>query len=150
MCHKYGIKLKINTVVFSENHHIDMSDFITELNPLRWKVFQVLVLGNENTGGDTKRDASDLSVSGADFDAFIARHQAACDLAGIRLVPEPNETMQNSYILLDEELRLLDSSSGSKMAGPKVLDVGVDKAMELAGFDPVAFAARDGAYYQHK
>ena len=147
-CHQYGIRLKINTVVLSDNHDMDMSAFIINLRPMRWKVFQVLTLQNENSGDNTQRDTSNLSVSRSDFDEFIKRHRAACEEEGIRVVPEPNDVMQNSYILLDEELRLLNCSSGSKEAGTPVLEVGIEAAIAAAGFDPQAFAARDGAYYE--
>jgi radical S-adenosyl methionine domain-containing protein 2 len=115
---------------------------------MRWKLFQVLVLDNENSSACTQRDASDSSVSTSEFNAFVERHRAACEAEGIRVVPEPNEVMRNSYILLDEELRLLNCSSGSKEAGLCVLDVGIEAAIASAGFDPHAFRARDGAYYE--
>lgn len=37
-CTKYHIAFKINTVVNSYNKNEDMSEAITELNPIRWKV----------------------------------------------------------------------------------------------------------------
>eukprot|EP00730_Choanoeca_flexa_P014523 TRINITY_DN6380_c0_g1_i2.p1 TRINITY_DN6380_c0_g1~~TRINITY_DN6380_c0_g1_i2.p1 ORF type:complete len:327 (+),score=68.21 TRINITY_DN6380_c0_g1_i2:220-1200(+) len=147
LCHDLGINLKINTVVLSDNHAIDMSDFIRQLRPMRWKVFQVLVLDNENSGNGTLRNARNLRVTDAQFDAFIARHQDVCAEANIRLVPEPNRLMQNSYILLDEELRLLNCSDGAKKPGRSVLEIGVIQAMQEAGFDKQAFQARDGTYY---
>eukprot|EP00045_Choanoeca_perplexa_P019518 m.3048 g.3048 ORF g.3048 m.3048 type:complete len:324 (+) comp4405_c0_seq1:63-1034(+) len=147
LCHELGIALKVNTVVMSKNHHLDMSAFIKELQPKRWKVFQVLVLDNENSGDETIRDASHLAVSNDDFDAFIARHRGMCEAALIKLVPESNDVMQNSYILLDEELRLLNCSSGSKKPGKPVLDVGIEAAMKAAAFDHSAFVSRDGGYY---
>ena len=37
-CTKYHVAFKINTVVNSYNKDEDMSEAITELNPIRWKV----------------------------------------------------------------------------------------------------------------
>lgn len=96
-----------------------MSFAIEELAPFRWKVkrlfraarrrfdtafqvFQVLLLDGENTGDETRslRDARDLVVTSEQFDAFLQRHR---DLDC--LVPESNDDMRDSYLLLDEKMR---------------------------------------------
>ncbi len=143
MCEKQSITFKINTVVCALNWEEDMTDFIQQLDPQRWKCFQVLILQDENSGGPKElRDARDLTVSRRQFDSFIRRHQG---FDGI-LVPEPNELMQNSYLLLDEKCRFLNSANGGKVPTESILDVGVEKALEKAGFDHEAFQKRGGVY----
>ena len=44
MCEKYDIMFKINTVVCSVNWQEDLSDMIETLDPVRWKVFQCLLI----------------------------------------------------------------------------------------------------------
>lgn len=66
------------------------------------QVFQVLLLDSENTGAETGslRDARNLVISKKQFQAFLERHASQkC------LVPEDNETMRDSYLNLDEEMR---------------------------------------------
>jgi len=42
MIHDLGIRLKVNSVVTKLNWAEEMTDFITDLTPERWKAFQVL------------------------------------------------------------------------------------------------------------
>jgi radical S-adenosyl methionine domain-containing protein 2 len=68
-----------------------------------WQVLQVLLLEGENTGPNALRNAEDLVISHEQFQAFLDRH--ASQKEQNRLVPEDNEAMENSYLLLDEEMR---------------------------------------------
>ena len=95
LCSKHNVLFKLNTVVNSLNWKEDMNKQIAELDPYRWKVFQVLMLEGENTGGTDLRDARDLCIGRTEFDAFVNRH-----LSRKQLIPEPNDVMQNSYLLL--------------------------------------------------
>lgn len=142
LCQAHDIIFKLNTVVCRLNWEEDLSDHIRNLDPYRWKVFQVLLLGNENSGRPGElRDATDLTVTDQQFWSFVHRHDTIeC------LVPEPNNLMQNSYLLLDEHMRFLDCSSGAKIPTSSILDVGVEAALQQAGFDHRAFHERGGIY----
>eukprot|EP01125_Pyxidicula_operculata_P008899 TRINITY_DN2942_c0_g1_i3.p1 TRINITY_DN2942_c0_g1~~TRINITY_DN2942_c0_g1_i3.p1 ORF type:complete len:350 (+),score=84.04 TRINITY_DN2942_c0_g1_i3:70-1119(+) len=144
LCSKHGIKFKINTVVCRYNLDEDMTEMIQELNPIRWKVFQVLRLEGENYGESSKRDVVPLEITSEEFKDFLRRHQTFLDSKV--LVPEDNDTMKNSYLVLDEEMRFLDSSNGGKVPSESLLDVGVKKAMEGSGFDNIKFVHRGGKY----
>ena len=74
------------------------------------------------------------------FQDFLRRH------AELDPVGEDNDAMRNSYILLDERLCVLDSSSGSKVTRASVLLDGVDEALSQAGFEQDQFLARGGVY----
>jgi radical S-adenosyl methionine domain-containing protein 2 len=50
LCDQYGIKFKLNSVINAYNWKEDMNGLVNELNPFRWKVFQVLVIEGENSG----------------------------------------------------------------------------------------------------
>ena len=62
------------------------------------------------------------------------------------MVPEDNETMRNSYLILDEYMRFLDCTSGGKEPSDSLLDVGVRAAMDCSGFDRAMFIRRGGKY----
>ena len=169
LCREHDIIFKLNTVVCSLNWDEDMVAQVKRLEPQRWKVFQVLLLDNENMGGEhtvetlsstissganvttgtkTKttvralRDARPLVVTDDQFDAFVQRHAPYIP----QLIPEPNNVMQNSYLLLDENMCFLDCSQGSKVPGESILKVGVHKALQQAGFDHSMFQERGGEY----
>ena len=104
-------------------------------------LFQVLILEGENAGQGDLRDARSLTVTSEEYQAFLDRHRSF-DV----LVPESNRVMQNSYLLLDEDLRFLDCSDGGKVPSQSILDVGVQTALTQAGFDHVMFQHRGGIY----
>ncbi|XP_057653879.1 S-adenosylmethionine-dependent nucleotide dehydratase RSAD2-like [Diorhabda carinulata] len=140
-CQKYDVLFKINTVVNTYNKNEDMSEQIIKLNPIRWKVFQCLLLEGENVGPDALRNAERFYISESEFNEFLERHKKVeC------LVPESNTKMQNSYLILDEYLRFLDCTSGLKRPSKSILDIGVSNALKFSGFDEGMFKKRGGIY----
>eukprot|EP00756_Hemistasia_phaeocysticola_P033371 Hpha_TRINITY_DN16461_c2_g8::TRINITY_DN16461_c2_g8_i2::g.160007::m.160007/K15045/RSAD2; radical S-adenosyl methionine domain-containing protein 2 len=120
-----------------------MTAGVEALNPFRWKVFQALLIEGENTGTNpTGRQAENLAITTSAYEEFLERHSK---LRGI-IKEEPNETMRNSYLILDERLRFLNNTAGTKRPTPSILDVGVAAALQDAGFDEPAFRRRDGEY----
>jgi len=139
LCRKYGIRFKLNTVVNSYNWKEDMNEKVKELNPFRWKVFQCLLLADENSGEDTIRDARTFLISDEQFKYFTDTHsQNSC------LVAESNDVMTNSYLLLDEYMRFLDKDA--KITSASILNVGVEAALKEVRFDEESFHSRNGIY----
>lgn len=142
LCSRHGVMFKMNTVVCSLNWQEDMRENVRKLDPMRWKVFQVLLLNDENAGGPGElRDARPLLVSDREYWSFIMRHSQLK-----QLIAEPNNVMQNSYILIDEEMRLMDCSGGGKVPSASILDVGVSTALGQIEFDKAMFDKRGGLY----
>ncbi len=112
LCEKYNIKFKVNTVVNALNWEEDMNENIKLLNPMRWNVFQVLLLHGENSGENRDlRDSRSLLITSDMFQAFVDRHRFSCP----QLVAEPNDLMQDSYLMLDEKMRFLNCQNGEKI-----------------------------------
>ncbi|KIM38465.1 hypothetical protein M413DRAFT_420222 [Hebeloma cylindrosporum] len=139
LCKRHGIRVKINSVITINNWQEDMNDHISEIDPFRWKVFQVLLLDGENTGAETGslRDARNLIITTEQFQSFLERHKSQPSL-----VAEDNEAMKDSYLNLDEEMRY----EGWKKPGRSILDVGVAEALRDSGFDYKTFIDRGGIY----
>lgn len=141
LCSEYKVAFKLNTVVNTYNKEEDLTEQIQQLDPCRWKVFQCLVIGGENAGKDALRNAESFVISDEEFQAFLDRHKSiSC------LVPESNEKMQNSYLILDEYMRFLDCTKGSKEPSRSLLDVGVENSLLFSGFDETMFFKRGGKY----
>jgi len=140
-CNTYKVAFKINSVINTFNWREDMSDSILELAPCRWKVFQCLIIRGENTGLDALRQAEEFVITAQQFDEFLRRHQAVKVM-----VPESNEKMRDSYLILDEYMRFLDCTGGDKKPSKSLLDVGVDAALQRSGFDEKMFFSRGGRY----
>lgn len=140
-CRDRGIMFKLNTVVNRYNREEDMNEEVARIAPFRWKVFQVLLLEGENIGPDAIRDATDLVITDDEFKAFLERHKSQdC------LVPEDNNAMENSYLLLDEEMRFLNCTGGKKIPGRSILTAGVQAALDDAGWETETFVARGGIF----
>ncbi|WAQ93939.1 RSAD2-like protein [Mya arenaria] len=145
LCAEYQVAFKLNSVVNTYNKDENMVEEVKQLNPCRWKVFQCLLIDGENAGADAIRNAQTFVISDEEFQSFLERHRdVEC------LVPESNEKMQNSYLILDEYMRFLDCTKGSKQPSKSLLDVGVDNALLFSGFDERMFFKRGGQYVWSK
>ncbi|KAM4625369.1 S-adenosylmethionine-dependent nucleotide dehydratase RSAD2 [Polymixia lowei] len=144
-CRQYQVAFKINSVINTFNVDEDMRDQITQLNPVRWKVFQCLLIDGENAGEDALREAERFVISQQQFQDFLDRHSSiSC------LVPESNQKMRDSYLILDEYMRFLDCREGRKDPSKSILDVGVKEAIRFSGFDEKMFLKRGGKYVWSK
>lgn len=140
-CRQFGIKFKVNTVVCSLNWEEDMTHFIKQIQPFRWKVFQCLIVTGENDNEQRKRDARSFLISDEQWNTFCNRHKSlTC------FVPESNEAMKGSYLILDEDMRFLDKGDGQEKASESILVVGVRKAMAQVRWERAAFVNRGGFY----
>ncbi|KAI0834422.1 hypothetical protein F5Y06DRAFT_306828 [Hypoxylon sp. FL0890] len=147
-CRHLGIKFKLNTVVCIHNWEEDMAAIVRELDPFRWKVFQVLYVEGENDADEKdaqlekhKRNARKLLISDKQFETFCNKHRhLKC------FVPEPNSLMASSYILVDEYLCFLDKGEGVEKQSRSILEVGVQKALSEVRWDQEAFKQRGGLY----
>jgi radical S-adenosyl methionine domain-containing protein 2 len=137
-CQEYGIKFKVNTVVCKYNFAEDMRDAITQIGPFRWKCFQVLVVKGENDSKDRLRDATGFVITDEQFQQFCNLHS---DIKGF--VPEPNNIMKDSYLILDEYMRFLDKGNNPSES---ILEVGVKRALDTVYFDEESFMERGGIY----
>lgn len=144
-CYDYKIAFKINTVVNTYNLNEDFVDPIQQLEPVRWKVFQCLLLEGENSGENALRDAEKFYINDEEFNGFLARHSGVNNM-----VPESNESMCNSYLILDEFMRFLNCQGGKKIPSMSLLEVGVQEALTGSGFDEKSFKQRGGIYDWNK
>jgi radical S-adenosyl methionine domain-containing protein 2 len=149
-CVEFQVVFKMNTVVNAKNVHEDMIEFVRLLEPKRWKVFQALLLEGENVGENvTSRDSSGLTISDDAFQAYIERHRADPTVAKV-IVPESNVQMKDSYLILDEYMRLLNCTAGGKIPGRSIFEAGVAGALDEAGHDSAMFYERGGEYEWRK
>jgi len=133
---KFGYKLKINTVVNAYNWGEDMNDFITFANPDRWKVFQALRIEEQND-----KQFDEIKVTQQQFTTFVMHH-------GFHdcLVPESNEAMTGSYLLIDPQGRLFENSAGKHTYSDSLIDNDFSHCIEQISLDREMFIQRGGIY----
>jgi len=135
----HGFRLKMNTVVNRHNWMEDLGAFIRYARPERWKLLQALPIIGQN---DAHIDA--LTVSEAQFEAFVQRHASLADIT--RIAPETNAQVRGSYVMVDPAGRFFDNAEGTHRYGPPILEVGVPLAIEQMDYDEGKFLERGGVY----
>ena len=101
------------------NWEEDMRENIRKLDITRWKVFQCLLLEGENWGEGAKKNVMPFLIDDEKFQSFIDRHK------DLNPVAEDNDTMRDSYLILDQELRFLNCEGNKKIPGKSILIAGV-------------------------
>ena len=137
---EYGIRLKINTVVTRANLHENLADFIIEAHPERCKLLQVLPVEGQND-----RTVDSYLISAGEFNYYVQNNRRV-EKYGIRVVPEGNDLMTGSYVMVDPAGRFFDNVAGSHTYSRPILDVGVEGALKDVSVDAAKFLARDGLY----
>ena len=137
---RYGIRLKINTVVTSKTWEEDFTGFMRLAKPARWKIFQVLRIKGQNDAQIAK-----FEVTSEQFAAYIRRNRSVED-EGIKVVPESNELMTESYVMIDPAGRFFDNAQGAYSYSRPILEVGVADALNQVSIDPERFDDRGGEY----
>ena len=140
MLKEHGIRLKINTVVARSNWNEDLTGFIVRAGPERWKILQVLPVNGQNDG-----TVGGQLVSSAQFASYVARNLGV-ETSGIAVVPESNELMTGSYVMVDPAGRFFDNVTGSHRYSRPINQVGVEAALREVLVDPEKFLLREGLY----
>ena len=137
---RHGIRLKINTVVNSVNWKEDFTSFIRLAKPERWKLLQALRVKGQN---DAYID--DFVIGTEQFAAYVRRNRIV-ESDGITVVPEDNEAMTESYVMIDPAGRFFDNAQGFHRYSEPILKVGVAEALKQVSIDPEQFLKRGGKY----
>lgn len=136
----HGCRVKLNTVVSALNVEEDLTDLVLRLRPDRWKILQVMPVAGQN---DLASEA--LEISRTSFDRFVARHAPLASQACVH-VPEPVDVIRGSYLMVGPDGRFFDSTSGRHRYSDRIVEVGVETALQQVAFSPVALAKRGGLY----
>ena len=140
MLRRYGIRIKVNTVVTQSNLEEDLTTLIIEAKPERWKLLQLLPVSGQN---DFVVDP--YVVSSEEFDRYVESSRRV-EQFGINVVPESNDLMTGSYVMVDPAGRFFDNVSGAPSYSRSIVDVGVDEALRDVSVDCGKLLSRDGLY----
>ena len=124
-----ALRLKINTVVNALNFTENMTPFIRQLAPEKWKILRML-----------PTVTTDLAIADHEFAEFVNRHT----VLGSIISAEDNTDMVESYIMLDPRGRFFQNSlsgCGYRYSAP-ILDVGAEIAFRQISWLADKFQAR--------
>lgn len=134
----HSIPLQINTTITKLNWQENMNEIISELDPIRWKVFQVLKIDGQNSNL-----VDDLLISHEEFSCFKRKHHK-----NSKVIFEDNDLMTGSYIMLDPIGRFFDNITGKHHYSESIFSVGVLEAFNQITWRKEKFIQRNGLYYQ--
>ena len=134
------IRVKVNTVVSRSNLHEDLSGFIIEAGPERWKLLQVLPVAGQNSSR-----VDHHLVSAEEFWGYVENSRRV-EEHGIVVVPEDNDLMTGSYVMVDPAGRFFDNAAGTHTYSRPILEVGVEQALKDVSVDAGKFLSRSGMY----
>ena len=140
MLRQRSIRMKVNTAVSRINHEENLAGFIANARPERWKLLQVLPVGGQNDGLVDR-----FVITDEEFAHYVARNRYV-ESMGITVVPESNELMTGSYVMVDPAGRFFDNVAGAHVYSRPINQVGVDAALKEVSVDPYRFRLRDGLY----
>lgn len=135
-----NIRIKVNTVVSRSNLHEDLSGFIIDAKPERWKLLQVLPVDGQNDSS-----ANGQLISETEFQAYV-ENNLHVEEHGITVVPENNDLMTGSYVMVDPAGRFFDNVAGAHTYSRPILDIGVEQALRDVTVDAGKFLSRSGLY----
>ena len=137
---QFGIRVKINTVVMRSNLMEDLTDFILEARPERWKLLQVLPVRGQNDGR-----VDDQVVTTDEFLEYAGKTRRV-GRAGVAVVPESNDLITGSYVMVDPAGRFFDNVAGHHTYSRPILEVGVEEALRDVSIALEKFLSRGGSY----
>ena len=135
-----NVRVKINTVVSRATLEEELTDFIIEARPERWKLLQVLPVSGQNDA-----TVDEHLISDEEFDRYIQINRRV-EAHGITVVPENNDLMTGSYVMVDPAGRFFDNVVGAHSCSRPILDVGVEEALKDVSMDARKFLSRSGIY----
>ena len=137
--HDFNFKFKINTVVHRHNKDEILAEFIEQANPLRWKIFKVLSIDNQN-----QETYYDFEITGDEFSRYLEGNTTL--QTKNLMVPEDNDAMSSSYMMIDPAGRFFDNSAGRHTYSQSICDVDILKALSQISFDNEKYRNRGAVY----
>ena len=130
-----GYRLKINTVVNAYNWDENMLPFIHHCMPDRWKIFQTLRVQGQND-----KQFDEIACTPVQFKHFIEENYYR------NMVPESNDDMTGSYLLVDPTGRLFENSLGHHTYSDLLQDHSLYHCLRQINLDRYRFIKRGGIY----
>ena len=95
--------------------------------------------------GQNGSRVDDHLVSAEEFWGYVGNNRRV-EEHGITVVPEDNDLMTGSYVMVDPAGRFFDNAAGSHTYSRPILEVGVEQALAEVSVDSGKFLSRSGIY----
>lgn len=96
--------------------------------------------------GQNDDDYEKFAITREEFEAYVERNRALVGGHPVKLVPEPVELIEGSYVMVNPDGRFYASMGGRASYSSSIFEVGVEKAYNELKYYPERFFARNGYY----
>ena len=134
----FGIPIKINSIVNPLNWDEDLSKFIQNINPIRWKVFEVHYLKGINDMFFTEF----ANLKPWQFQSFIKMHKQ------LDPVYESSKMILDSYCMITPDGSFYQDTNHQHHYSQSILDIGIIEAFQQIDFLENKYRERDGEYFK--
>lgn len=134
---EFDISLKINTTITPLNWQEDMHDLLTELSPIRWKVFEVHLIHGINDSFGKKFG----NLTTAQFGTFIYTH------ADLNPIIETKDIIKESYCMITPDGRFYQNSEDEYYYSLPILSNGLKNSFSEINYSQKMFCLRNGDFY---
>ena len=86
-----------------------------------------------------------MTVTDTQFRKYVERNRGV-ESDGVTVVPESNELMRGSYVMIDPLGRFYDNVTGRHRYSRRILEVGIEAALGDVVVDTGRFVERGGRY----
>ena len=118
LAHRYGIGLRVNTVVSTHNRNETLAPVVSSIAPRRWKIMQAMTVAGQGQG-----DPQVWSVGVEEFWRYVDRNRTLL-ASEVEVVAETADMMRGSYAMVDPWGRVFDSKAGAHTYRHAIIDHG--------------------------
>ncbi len=138
LINRNNIDLKINTTITPINWNEEMSDFILNVDPVRWKILEVHYL----EGINTKFFNEFGSLEPWQFEFFVNKHSS------LNPIVETSDSILESYCMITPDGRFYQDSEHRHHYSDHILKTGAVEAFNQVQFSNEKFNSRDADYFR--
>ncbi len=136
---KFGIPLKVNTIITPLNWNEDLSKIILELNPIRWKVLEVHYLSEINNIFFYQYGRLETWQ----FETFITNHSF------LKPEVESSEMILESYCMITPDGCFYQDTNHKHNYSKPILKIGAVQAFNQVEFSNEKFILRNAEYFKN-
>lgn len=136
---EFGVPIKINSVITPLNWNEDMTNLITFIKPIRWKIFEIHRLKGINDGFFIEFG----QLEHWQLNIFIQKHK------GLSPIFESSNMILDSYCMITPDGRFYQDTNNQHHYSQSILEIGIYEAFNQIKYQEKKYLMRKGDYFKY-